>query len=245
MSSHLARVVEGRTCLPISSMTIILGRERTWPHNNISDARVQISLLYIIKHWFQMGHTRLDRDSNVVRHDSRLEGAWCRYNKSNSLRGKKRGGSKKHKMIIRALCSFLEGQGLRIWKVQKSTLWDNQTCLWMHTIKHMICNCQQLCSQWTARTSRHWHHLPLVKARFTLIDLTLNVQRVRWSHSTMYWYKQCDATIVLTVWEYAVCVIRTIIIITKCCPMGQWIWDRNYRSCDIMLHHRKMIFVLC
>jgi hypothetical protein len=48
-----------------------------------------------------MGYTRLDRDSNVVRHDSRLEHAWCRYNKSNSLRGKREEGVRN--IIIRAL----------------------------------------------------------------------------------------------------------------------------------------------
>lgn len=44
------------------------------------------SLLCIIKNLL---HTKLERDSKVVRQDKRLEHAWCRYNKSNSLRKKR------------------------------------------------------------------------------------------------------------------------------------------------------------
>jgi hypothetical protein len=61
-----------------------------------------------------MGYTRLDRDSNVVRHDSRLEHAWCRYNKSNSLRGKREEGVRN--IIIRALGIHFLGADLEFEK---------------------------------------------------------------------------------------------------------------------------------
>ena len=69
---------------------------------------VHNSLLYTIKHRLKMGHTRLDRDSKVVRHDNRLEHAWCRYSKSNSLQGREE--EKEIRSMImanRALLDFL------------------------------------------------------------------------------------------------------------------------------------------
>ena len=114
---------------------------------------VHNSLLYIIKHCLKIGHTRLDRDSKVVRHDNRLEHAWCRYSKSNSLQ---RGEEEEE---IRST--------IMAWPLLDFLLWR----LWSATVNNCVHN-QTL------------DHLPLVKARFTLIDLALiRGQKVRWTHS--------------------------------------------------------------
>jgi len=129
-----------------------LGENGPGERNNVS-MHVHNSLLYIIKHCLKIGHTRLDRDSKVVRHDNRLEHAWCRYSKSNSLQRGEEEEEIRSTIMAWPLLDFL------LWRLSSATV---NNCVHNQTLDH----------------------LPLVKARFTLIDFALiRGQKVRWPHS--------------------------------------------------------------